>query len=125
MRDLQYRALLGVVGLGVAGMLSHPSLPAVTIGWRFGSSVWGQGFASEAAVALLRQAFGAMCIPAVGCVTNRENVRSVKLARHLKMEVFAEQRGIRDDGMRSVVALLLRVDRGRWADEEERPAVHP
>jgi hypothetical protein len=66
-----------------------------------------------------------MCIPAVGCVTSRENVRSVKLARQLKMEVFAEQQGTRDDGMRTVVALLLRVDRGRWAEEAERATAHP
>jgi RimJ/RimL family protein N-acetyltransferase/SAM-dependent methyltransferase len=124
-RDLKHRALLGVVGLGVAGSLSHPFLPGVTIGWRFGSSVWGQGFATEAAVALLQQAFGPMRIPAVGCVTNRENARSVNLARRLQMEVIAEQQVLRDDGRRRVDALLLRVDRSRWADDEAQPTAYP
>lgn len=115
-RDVERRALLGVVGLGVP-TLSNPLLPDVTIGWRFAPSVWGHGYATEAAIALLRQAFGPMRLRAVGCITNRENTRSVALARRLRMEVIAEHEGPRDDGLRIVVALLLRVDRGQWAKD--------
>jgi RimJ/RimL family protein N-acetyltransferase len=113
-RDLQHRRLLGVAGLGVR-TVSHPLLPRVTVGWRFASGAWGHGFATEAAEALLRQAFGPMRLPAVGCVTNRENSRSVAVALRLRMEVVAEQQVPRDDEAKSVVALLMRVDRGRRA----------
>jgi hypothetical protein len=41
------------------------------------------------------------------------------------MDVIAERQGLRDDGLRTVVALLLRVDRGRWADEVEQREAHP
>jgi RimJ/RimL family protein N-acetyltransferase len=123
-RDLQHRTFLGVVGLGVR-TVSHPSLPHVTVGWRFARDAWGHGFATEAAEALLRQAFGAMRLPAVGCVTNRENTRSVAVALRLRMEVVAEQQGLRDDGAKSIVALLLRIDRGRWADKVVGGEPHP
>jgi len=112
-RDRERDTLLGVVGLGVP-TLSHPSLPGVTIGWRFGRAAWGHGFATEAATELLQQAFGPMRVPAIGCVTNRDNVRSIAVARRLRMDPVAEQTGRTDDGMRDVVAVLLRVDRATW-----------
>jgi RimJ/RimL family protein N-acetyltransferase len=119
-RDRREGALLGVVGLG-ARTFSDPLLPHVTVGWRFASGAWGHGFATEAAVALLRQAFGPMRIPAVGCVTNRENSRSLAVARRLRMEVIGAHRVLRDDGLRSVVALLLRVDHAQWAGHHAEP----
>jgi len=119
-RDLRNGALLGVVGLGVP-TLSHPLMPSVTVGWRFASAACGNGYATEAAVVLLRQAFGPMRIPAVGCVTNKDNSRSVAVAHRLRMEVIGEQRVVRDDGLRSVVALLLRVDQGQWDSERTEP----
>jgi RimJ/RimL family protein N-acetyltransferase len=112
-RDREQGTLLGVVGLGVP-TLSHPSLPDVTIGWRFGRAAWGHGFATEAATALLQQAFGPMRVPAVGCVTNRDNARSIAVARRLRMDAVGEQTGRADDGRRDVVAVLLRVDRATW-----------
>jgi RimJ/RimL family protein N-acetyltransferase len=112
-RDLQNRVLRGVVGLGVAA-LAHPLLPAVTVGWRFASTAWGRGYATEAATALLDQAFGAMRLDAVGCVTNKGNERSVAVAQRLGLEAVGELTGLRDDGLKTVTAVILRIDRDRW-----------
>jgi len=112
-RDLQCRALLGVVGLGVP-TLAHPSLPSVTVGWRFSATAWGHGYATEAASALLDQAFESMCVDAVGCVTNRDNERSVAVATRLGMESVGKATGLRDDGLKTVRALILRINRGNW-----------
>jgi len=112
-RDPTDRGLLGIVGLGVP-TVAHPSLPSVTIGWRFASAAWGHGYATEAATALLDQAFGPMRVPAVGCVTNANNERSVAVARRLGMEPVGEVTGLRDDGLKTVTAAVLRVERERW-----------
>jgi RimJ/RimL family protein N-acetyltransferase len=120
-RDRRDRRLLGVVGLGVP-TVQHQCLPAVTVGWRFASTAWGHGYATEAATALLRQAFGAMRLNGVGCVTNAENDRSVAVARRLGMEIVGEVSGPRDDGVGTVVATILRVDRERWIEHDDRDA---
>jgi RimJ/RimL family protein N-acetyltransferase len=112
-RDLRNRNLIGVVGLGVSNF-EHQLLPPVTIGWRFSSKAWGHGYATEAATALLHQAFGAMELDQVGCVTNPANGRSVALARRLGMNVMTEVAVPRDDGNGTVVAVILMVSRNAW-----------
>jgi RimJ/RimL family protein N-acetyltransferase len=106
-------SLLGVAGLGVA-TIEHPRLPPVTVGWRFAPHAWGHGYATEAASALLHQAFGSMQLDAIGCVTSAENNRSIAVAHRLGMEAVARQAVLRDDGARTVTALLLRIDRATW-----------
>jgi RimJ/RimL family protein N-acetyltransferase len=112
-RELRDDELLGVVGLGVP-TLKHPSLPSVTVGWRFASTAWGHGYATEAAAALLGQAFDRMRLDRVGCVTNADNDRSVAVACRLGMAAFARQTGPSDDGARTVTGLLMATDRERW-----------
>jgi len=112
-RDLQHGALIGVVGLGVP-TLAHPALPSVTIGWRISATAWGHGYATEAATVLLEQAFGSMRIDAVGCVTNEDNERSVAVASRVGMESVGKVTGLRDDGLKTVTALILRTDHARW-----------
>lgn len=112
-RDLRDAELLGVVGLGVP-TLEHPSLPPVTVGWRFAATAWGHGYATEAATALLCQAFDRMRLDRVGCVTNADNDRSLAVARRLGMAAFARQTGLGDDGVRTVTGLLMATDRDRW-----------
>jgi RimJ/RimL family protein N-acetyltransferase len=107
------RNLIGVVGLGVSNF-EHQLLPPVTIGWRFSSKAWGNGYATEAAAALLHQAFGAMELDHVGCVTNPANGRSVALARRLGMNLMTEVAVARDDGHGSVVVAILMVSSDAW-----------
>jgi RimJ/RimL family protein N-acetyltransferase len=106
--------LLGVVGLGVP-TVAHPALPSVTVGWRFASVAWGRGYATEAATALLDQAFVPMRVEAVGCVTNANNERSIAVARRLGMKPVGEVTGLRDDGLKTVTAAILRVEGDHWS----------
>ncbi len=122
-RDLREGTFLGMVGLGVP-TLKHPLLPSVTIGWRFSSTAWGHGYATEAGAALLRQAFGPTQIGGVGCVTNVDNRRSVALARRLGMNAVAEAIEPWDDGDGGVAVLILRVDRRTWTALEHERGMH-
>ncbi|KAA1378210.1 GNAT family N-acetyltransferase [Aeromicrobium fastidiosum] len=54
------------------------------IGWHLHPDVWGRGYATEAATALVERAF-ASGIPEVYAVTNPDNVRSQAVCRRLGM----------------------------------------
>ena len=112
-RQSEQMDLIGVVGLGV-GVALPEALPAVTIGWRFSPTSWGKGYATEAATALLDQAFTSMGLDRVGCVTNRENRRSVAVAERLGMNVIIETMVPSDDGTSMVAGLLFEVIRSQW-----------
>src|SRR3954469_21859323 len=77
-RELETSDLIGVVGMAVPAVLPE-LLPPVTVGWRFAPTAWGKGYATEAATAVLDQAFTTMALERVGCVTSVENHRSVAL----------------------------------------------
>src|SRR6266487_303531 len=112
-RERAHPDLIGVVGLSVP-MFSHELFPAVTVGWRFAPTTWGRGYATEAATAVLDQAFTTMGLDRVGCATNAENRRSIGVAERLAMSVITETTVLNDDGTRMVAALLLQVDRNDW-----------
>jgi len=105
--------LIGVVGLAVPVALPE-LLPAVTIGWRFSPTSWGRGYATEAASALLDQAFTSMGLDQVGCVTNAQNRRSVAVAERLGMTVISETMVPSEDGTSTVAALLFQVACNDW-----------
>jgi RimJ/RimL family protein N-acetyltransferase len=105
--------LVGVVGLSVP-TVSHEQLPAVTVGWRFSPTVWGRGYATEAATAVLDQAFTTMALDRVGCVTDAGNRRSVAVAERLGMSFIAEAIVPSDDGNRTVAAALFQISREDW-----------
>ena len=112
--------LIGVVGLGVP-LASPELLPAVTIGWRFSPTSWGRGYATEAATALLDQAFTPMGLDRVGCVTHGENRRSVAVAERLGMNVITETMVPSDDGTSMVAGLLFEVTRSHWLAVRSTP----
>jgi RimJ/RimL family protein N-acetyltransferase len=106
-------ALIGVAGLGVA-TVAHGLLPEVTVGWRFARDAWGHGYATEAASALLDQAFTTMGLERVGCVTDARNKRSIAVAERLGMSVIADTNVPRDDGTGEATARLMHVGREYW-----------
>jgi RimJ/RimL family protein N-acetyltransferase len=112
-REVVREHLIGVVGLGVP-MVLQELLPAVTVGWRFSPTVWGEGYATEAATAVLDQAFTPMALDRVGCVTDAKNLRSVRLAERLGMSFIAEASAQRDDGTGTATARLFQVSRDEW-----------
>jgi RimJ/RimL family protein N-acetyltransferase len=89
-------------------------LPTVTVGWRFSPTVWGKGYATEAATAVLDQAFTTMAIDRVGCVTDARNLRSVRLAERLGMSFITEASAPRDDGTGTVAVSLFHISRDEW-----------
>lgn len=76
----------------VVGMAVLVPIPAsegvdrhdIEIGWHLHPDVWGRGYATEAAVALVERAFAAG-IPELYAVTNPDNVRSQAVCARLGM----------------------------------------
>lgn len=74
--------LIGFVGLQPVGE-DMPCAPAVEIGWRIGSKYWGQGYATEAAQAVVEHAFNNLGLNELVTFTATTNTRSEKLMQHL------------------------------------------
>ena len=75
---------LGYVGLAVPTF--YPEiLPAVEIGWRLDPSVWGRGYATEAATAALADAFGTLQLSKVVSLPQTENPSSIRVAERIGM----------------------------------------
>jgi RimJ/RimL family protein N-acetyltransferase len=81
------RELLGFLGLG-----HHPVAPeAPEIGWRLAAAWWGQGLATEGALAVRDHAFGRLGIRHIVSVTVPANLASLAVMRRLGMTPFAER----------------------------------
>ncbi|MBP2049897.1 RimJ/RimL family protein N-acetyltransferase [Streptomyces griseochromogenes] len=57
----------------------------VEIGWRLARSAWGQGYATEAALAVLAYGFDTLELPEVLAVTTATNLRSQAVMRRIGM----------------------------------------
>jgi RimJ/RimL family protein N-acetyltransferase len=80
---------IGFVGLAVPSFdvpFPHLADPCVEIGWRLVSSAWGHGYASEAARAVVGQAFGALGLPELVSFTSVVNGRSRAVMERLGMQ---------------------------------------
>jgi len=75
-------ALIGEVGL----QLIEGRGPDVEIGWAFGPSAWGHGYATEAASAWIDAAFGELGIDRLVAVIRPENAASHRVAQRLGMQ---------------------------------------
>jgi len=99
-------ALLGWTGLG-----THPAVPGeVEIGWRLVSSVWGRGYATEAARAMRDLAFGTYGLDRIVSVAVPDNGASLAVMRKIGMRHW---RDVTHDGLALTV----------WALGRNRPAV--
>jgi ribosomal-protein-alanine N-acetyltransferase len=76
--------LIGFVGLSEPRFEAHFT-PAVEVGWRLARPAWGQGFAPEAASAVLADGFGRVGLDEVVSFTTEANVRSRAVMRKLGM----------------------------------------
>jgi RimJ/RimL family protein N-acetyltransferase len=112
-REIERAVLVGVVGLAVPTVV-HEQLPSVTVGWRFAPAVWGKGYATEAATAVLDQAFTTMALERVGCVTSADNPRSVALAERLGMTLIATAPVTRANGEGTVSVSMFHLVRNDW-----------
>jgi RimJ/RimL family protein N-acetyltransferase len=74
--------LAGFVGLNHPGTL--PALAAeVEVGWRLGHAHWGQGLATEGGAEAVRTAFTDRGVARLVCIVDRDNARSLGVARKL------------------------------------------
>jgi RimJ/RimL family protein N-acetyltransferase len=66
--------------VGRVGLMQHPDWPIdgpkVEVGWTLQRSVWGQGYATEAAMASLELGFRRLGLPQIFSMTRPDNVRS-------------------------------------------------
>ncbi|MDP1616383.1 GNAT family N-acetyltransferase [Phenylobacterium sp.] len=90
---------LGYVGIMEHG-LEHPIGPHHDIGWRLVRTAWGLGYATEAARAVLTDAFSRLQLKEVLAYTEQTNAKSLKvmqrlnLARDPSRDFVAEYKGV-------------------------------
>ncbi|HUX05489.1 MAG TPA: GNAT family N-acetyltransferase [Acidimicrobiales bacterium] len=75
---------IGFTGLAHTTFVAHFT-PAVEIGWRLAHGAWGQGYASEAARAVLDFAFDELALREVVAFTSTLNLCSRSLMERLSM----------------------------------------
>jgi ribosomal-protein-alanine N-acetyltransferase len=75
---------LGFTGLSTP-RFDAPFMPAVEVGWRLRRSVWGHGYATEAATAALDFGFDVVGLEHVVSMTSTTNLRSQAVMRRLGM----------------------------------------
>ncbi|MNJ93364.1 anhydro-N-acetylmuramic acid kinase [compost metagenome] len=80
---------VGFVGLSYFVQPTHFS-PCIEIGWRLARKHWGQGFAPEAARAVLKYAFDVLKAPEVIAMTAVENWKSRKVMEKVGMSYDAK-----------------------------------
>jgi RimJ/RimL family protein N-acetyltransferase len=78
------RSFAGFVGLNPAPPTA-PAAPATEIGWRLARRHWGQGFAPEAARAVLAHAFGPLGFSELVSFTTAANVPSRRVMEKIGM----------------------------------------
>ena len=75
---------IGAVGLTHV-RFEAPFTPAVEIAWRLHRHYWGQGYATEAARAALRDGFDRVGLPEIVAITALGNLASAKVMERLGM----------------------------------------
>ncbi|KOC99456.1 acetyltransferase [Vibrio parahaemolyticus] len=72
--------------LGISGLVKRDTLNAYDIGYGFLPSAYGQGFAIEAAKAVVEYAKQGMQLSQLVAITNNDNIRSISLLKKLGFE---------------------------------------
>jgi RimJ/RimL family protein N-acetyltransferase len=71
--------------LGESGLTRLPELDAIEIGYMLEPMHWGQGYATEAATAVMRYAFDQLKLDRLVALTRPENERSIRVLEKLGM----------------------------------------
>lgn len=83
---IETKELIGAVGLEPYNYPAMLSVPTVAICWKLARRFWGQGFAYEAASAVIDYAFREMGMKDIVALFDKSNLRSVRLMRRLHMQ---------------------------------------
>jgi [ribosomal protein S5]-alanine N-acetyltransferase len=83
--------------IGYAGLFHFPDIDGQTeieVGYRLKHSHWGQGFATEAVMTILKYAFHVLCLPRLIALIDPQNRASIRVAEkvgmHFEKEVMLE-----------------------------------
>jgi RimJ/RimL family protein N-acetyltransferase len=71
------------VPIGICGLVKRDFLEDVDLGFAFLPGFWGQGYASEAAAAVMEHAKGALGLKRLVAITNPDNQSSIRLLEKL------------------------------------------
>jgi RimJ/RimL family protein N-acetyltransferase len=77
--------------IGHMGFLNAEGGRGFELGWILAPAAWGKGYASEGTCALVDHAFNTLGQTHIVCVINRENVRSIAVARRLGAKLEREE----------------------------------
>ncbi|AMQ28639.1 TPA: GNAT family N-acetyltransferase [Legionella pneumophila] len=81
--------MIGFVGLFTATFEAHFT-PAIEIGWRISSKHWNQGYATEAAKAVLDYAFKTLGLDEIVSFTSTLNKPSIRVMRKIGLHTNSE-----------------------------------
>ena len=84
--------------LGMCGLIKRDTLDAPDIGYAFLPRAWGQGYAHEAAAAMLAHGHSTLGLPRILAITDPDNATSIKLLEKLGMQ-FIEEIPYEDGGV--------------------------
>ncbi len=77
--------MIGFIGLSEPSWESHFT-PCVEIGWRLGSQYWGQGYATEGALAVLDYGFNVIGLNEIVSFCVSGNLRSISVMKKIGMK---------------------------------------
>ncbi|MGY1489559.1 GNAT family N-acetyltransferase [Methylobacillus pratensis] len=83
--SLQSKAFVGMIGLHIP-TAPLPFAPCVEIGWRLGKEHWGNGYATEGAIAALEVAFRDIELEEVVAFTSVHNTKSEAVMQRIGMK---------------------------------------
>lgn len=72
--------------LGMCGLIRRDSLDAPDIGYALLPRAWGQGYAREAATAVLAHGHSVLGLPRILAITDPDNAASIRLLEELGMQ---------------------------------------
>ncbi|HEY2788976.1 MAG TPA: GNAT family N-acetyltransferase [Gaiellales bacterium] len=82
--------MIGFAGLAIPTFLPAV-LPAVEVGWRLRSDVWGGGLATEGGRAALQHAFGPLGLDRVISIIDPRNAASLRVAEKLGLRPWRDE----------------------------------
>lgn len=83
--DSHFLGMLGMAPFSDTLRAAIPGAPAIEIGWQLGKQHWGQGYAPEAARAMLEYAFATLGLPEVVAITYAGNTPSRRVMEKIGM----------------------------------------
>ncbi len=118
MRKLADREVIGYLGLSMPSFLFEliptERMPAVEVGWRLHPAHWGNGYATEGAVAALRGAFETLQLSEVCSAPQSINPPSARVAQRIGMEYERTATLTATDGRGAVDVDLYWITRKQW-----------